>query len=165
MRQPETSRPRAAALVRAQQDAICRALQDGEVFERAGVNSSVVHGTLARETAASLLGGQAVDEEAVPFFAASLSLVLHPRSPLAPTAHANYRYFEVGAAGAPGSWWFGGGADLTPSYLFEEDVVHFHRVHKEVCDRFDPAFYPRFKAWCDQYFSLGHRGERRGVGG
>jgi coproporphyrinogen III oxidase len=66
---------------------------------------------------------------------------------------------------APASWWFGGGADLTPAYLFEEDAVHFHRVHKEVCDRHCVSFYPRFKQWCDEYFYIAHRGERRGVGG
>jgi len=99
------------------------------------------------------------------FFATGISTVLHPHNPMAPTAHANYRYFEIGAPGQVESWWFGGGADLTPSYLFEGDAVHFHRVHKEVCDQFDTEFYPRFKRWCDDYFRIPHRGESRGVGG
>jgi coproporphyrinogen III oxidase len=101
------------------------------------------------------------------FFAAGVSLVLHPHNPMAPTAHANYRYFERGGGGdeAPAAWWFGGGADLTPAYLFEEDVRHFHRAHKVACDRHDPKLYPRFKRWCDEYFYLPHRGEARGVGG
>jgi len=84
---------------------------------------------------------------------------------MAPTAHANYRYFERGDGSVPGSWWFGGGADLTPSYLFEEDARHFHQTHKDACDSFDPSFYPRFKKWCDEYFFIKHRGETRGVGG
>ncbi len=140
-----------------------RVLQDGNVFEKAGVNVSVVHGTLSPEAAKSMGGGR--DVEDLRFFAAGVSLVIHPKNPMAPTAHANYRYFERGAPEAPGAWWFGGGADLTPSYLFDEDAVHFHRIHKEACDRNDPAYYPRFKRWCDEYFRVAHRGETRGVGG
>lgn len=134
-------------------------LQDGAVFEKAGVNVSTVHGTLSAEAAAKMGGGHG--EQDLSFFACGVSVVMHPLNPMAPTAHFNYRYLERGS----GSWWFGGGADLTPSYLFEEDAQHFHRVHKEVCDKHDPAFYPRFKQWCDDYFLIGHRGERRGVGG
>ena len=89
----------------------------------------------------------------------------HPWNPMAPTVHANYRYFERGDGQKPGSWWFGGGADLTPSYLFEEDATHFHATHKAVCDAHDVADYARFKTWCDDYFHIRHRGERRGVGG
>jgi coproporphyrinogen III oxidase len=96
------------------------------------------------------------------FFATGVSLVLHPRNPFCPTVHANYRYFELGEGAA---WWFGGGADLTPSYLFEDDARHFHRVHKEACDRHDRAYYPRFKKDCDVYFRIAHRGEARGIGG
>jgi coproporphyrinogen III oxidase len=84
---------------------------------------------------------------------------------MAPTAHANYRYFELGDGATPEAWWFGGGSDLTPAYLFEEDAAHFHRVHKEACDRYDASLYPRLKRACDEYFYLPHRGERRGVGG
>jgi coproporphyrinogen III oxidase len=141
-----------------------RILQDGAVFEKAGVNVSAVWGTLSDEAARSMAGGAVAgggESASRRFFATGLSVVIHPHNPMAPTAHCNYRYFETGS----GSWWFGGGADLTPSYLFEEDAQHFHRVHKEVCDKHDPEFYPRFKRWCDEYFMIEHRGERRGVGG
>lgn len=140
-----------------------RILQDGAVFEKAGVNVSVVMGTLAPEAAAQMGGGQELED--LSFFATGVSLVIHPHNPMAPTVHANYRYFERGDGSAPGSWWFGGGADLTPSYLFEEDVVHFHRTLKDACDAHDASFYPKFKAWCDRYFQIPHRGEARGVGG
>ena len=106
----------------------------------------------------------------LPFFAAGISLVIHPHNPMCPTFHANYRYFEVdvgesGGGGGEGEgegkkvWWFGGGCDLTPSYLFEEDAQHFHRALREVCDRHDGGYYPRFKRWCDDYFNIPHRGE------
>jgi coproporphyrinogen III oxidase len=94
------------------------------------------------------------------FHAVGTSLVLHPRNPLAPTVHANFRYLEHGDAG-----WFGGGSDLTPYYLYEEDARHFHQTWKAACDRHDPACYARFKKTCDDYFNLPHRGERRGIGG
>ena len=84
---------------------------------------------------------------------------------MAPTVHSNYRYFERGTGKENGSWWFGGGADLTPSYLFEEDSAHFHSTYRKICDRHDIADYPRFKRWCDEYFHNAHRGEARGVGG
>jgi coproporphyrinogen III oxidase len=84
---------------------------------------------------------------------------------MVPSAHANYRYFELGDESSPQSWWFGGGADLSPSYLIREDAVHFHRVHRAACDAHDPGFYPRFKKWCDDYFYIAHREERRGIGG
>ncbi|DAC35304.1 MAG: oxygen-dependent coproporphyrinogen oxidase [Euryarchaeota archaeon] len=143
-----------------------RVFSEGKVFEKAGVNVSVVHGTLRPEAARAMGGGQALsDDEDLDFFATGLSLVLHPWNPMAPTVHANYRYFERGDGERPGSWWFGGGADLTPSYLFAEDAEHFHGVHKAVCDAHDVADYDRFKAWCDDYFHVRHRGERRGVGG
>ncbi|MFZ9887843.1 MAG: oxygen-dependent coproporphyrinogen oxidase [Myxococcota bacterium] len=142
-----------------------RVLQEGAVFEKAGVNVSVVHGVLSPEAARSMGGGQGLGESALRFFATGVSLVLHPKNPMAPTAHANYRYFERGDGDESGGWWFGGGADLTPSYLFDDDAVHFHRVHKEACDRHDLGFYPAFKHQCDDYFLIKHRGERRGVGG
>ena len=84
---------------------------------------------------------------------------------MAPTVHANYRYFERGEGKKPGSWWFGGGADLTPSYLFEEDAIHFHQIHKDVCERHEIADFDKYKQWCDDYFHIKHRGERRGLGG
>ena len=145
---------------------ISRILQNGNVFEKAGVNVSTVTGTLSTEARRSLkLGGENLNTDQVSFFATGVSVVIHPHNPLAPTAHANYRYFELNDGSQPGSWWFGGGSDLTPSYLYEEDAIHFHRLLKEACDRHDPTFYPRFKKTCDEYFYIPHRGERRGLGG
>lgn len=137
-----------------------RVIQEGAVFEKAGVNVSVVHGTLSPQAAAQMGGGTAVED--LSFFATGVSLVLHPHNPFAPTVHANFRYFERGQGEA---WWFGGGADLTPSYLFDEDARHFHGTLKEACDRHDTAYYPRFKKWCDEYFYIPHRKECRGIGG
>jgi coproporphyrinogen III oxidase len=178
-------RSRMEALVRRLQDAICdavagldggafredrwshpegggglsRVLEGGRVFEKAGVNTAAVRGRLPPGQLAAP-GLDQVEGQDARFCAVGLSLVLHPRNPLAPTAHANYRYFELDRA-----WWFGGGADLTPYYLFEADAAHFHRVLKQACDRHDPAFYPTFKRQCDRYFYLPHRREHRGVGG
>lgn len=135
-----------------------RVIEDGALLEKGGVNFSDVHGELSEELAEKLPGaGRA-------FRATGISLVLHPRSPMVPTVHANFRFLEKGAGGATDRW-FGGGADLTPYYPFDEDVVHFHRTWKTVCDRHDPSYYPRFKKWCDEYFYLPHRDETRGVGG
>src|SRR6516162_5463924 len=131
-----------------------RVLEGGTVFEKAGVNVSSVWGELEEQFAKRLQG------EGRSFFAAGLSLILHPRNPRVPTVHANWRFIQQG-----GKAWFGGGADLTPCYLYEEDAVHFHRALKEVCDRHDPRYYERFKQACDQYFYLKHRGECRGIGG
>ena len=142
-----------------------RVFSNGNVFEKAGVNVSVVMGRLSPDAAKSMGGGSALGDTQLDFFASGLSLVLHPKNPMAPTVHANYRYFERGKESESGAWWFGGGADLTPIYLFEEDVIHFHQAHKEVCDRHVIADYPKFKKWCDDYFYIRHRGERRGVGG
>lgn len=143
-----------------------RVIQDGPVFEKAGVNVSVVHGVLSPKAAAAMGGGQNLSsEEDLKFFATGISLVIHPHNPFAPTAHANYRYFERGGGKKEGSWWFGGGADLTPAYLFDEDARHFHQVHKDACDRHDPGFYPQYKKWCDKYFFNVHREECRGIGG
>lgn len=144
-------------------------LQDGNVFEKAGVNISVVYGTLTkggieamRQNHASI--AQGVDQ--LDFYALGLSMVVHPRNPMAPTVHLNCRYFEtMRPDGTPQAAWFGGGSDLTPAYLFDEDAVHFHRTLKEACDKHDKEYYPRFKAWCDDYFNNKHRGERRGIGG
>eukprot|EP00897_Mesotaenium_endlicherianum_P010716 jgi/Mesen1/9673/ME000674S09281 len=156
---------------------ISRVLQDGNVWEKAGVNVSVVYGTMPREAYRAATGsaasappkGSPDDDGRIPFFAAGISSVMHPKNPMAPTVHFNYRYFETDAPqdleNAPRAWWFGGGTDLTPSYVFDEDVTHFHQVQKDACDKHDPAFYPRFKQWCDDYFLIKHRGERRGLGG
>lgn len=141
-------------------------MQEGRVFEKAGVNVSVVHGTLTPAAARAMGGGKELPADAdLRFFATGISMIVHPHNPMVPTVHANYRYFERGDGPQPAAWWFGGGADLTPSYLFEEDVRHFHQVHKDACDAHDPAFYPAFKAWCDTYFTIVHRKETRGVGG
>jgi coproporphyrinogen III oxidase len=127
------------------------------------VNVSVVEGD---RLPPSLLS-QRPELDACGFFAAGVSVVIHPANPYAPTAHCNYRYFEArprdGSEG--GAWWFGGGADLTPYYPVLDDVRHFHGTLRAACDRHDPLFYPGFKAWCDEYFFLKHRGETRGVGG
>jgi coproporphyrinogen III oxidase len=115
-------------------------------------------------------------EEGLPFFAAGLSLVIHPRNPHAPTVHANYRYFEITepepllmpqkeASAKVIAWWFGGGSDLTPSYLYLEDAIHFHKTLKSACEPHGSSLYPTFKKWCDEYFYLPHRCETRGVGG
>jgi coproporphyrinogen III oxidase len=132
-----------------------RVLEEGRIFEKAGVNFSAVAGNLPEEFAAKIPRG-----DGTAFFATGVSLVLHPRSPMVPTVHANFRYLEKGSAS-----WFGGGSDLTPYYPMLEDAVHFHATIKKACDRHDPTYYPRFKKWCDEYFFLKHRGETRGVGG
>ncbi|KAF9917738.1 Coproporphyrinogen-III oxidase [Linnemannia zychae] len=151
-------------------DGISMVLQDGKVFEKAGVGVSVVYGMLPPAAVAQMRAQHpniAVTNEPMPFFATGISCVIHPHNPNAPTVHFNYRYFELGAkdGGEPVSWWFGGGCDLTPSILYEEDAVHFHRVIKEACDKHDPRYYRDFKKWCDEYFYIPHRGERRGIGG
>jgi len=133
-----------------------RVLSEGAVFEKAGVNFSEVNGFLPEDFSAKL--GCAREE--TPFFACGVSLVIHPRSPMIPTTHANWRYLEAGPFK-----WFGGGSDLTPYYLFEEDAKHFHSVLRQVCNEHDPTYYSRFKKWCDEYFFLPHRGESRGIGG
>jgi coproporphyrinogen III oxidase len=132
-----------------------RVLEEGAVFEKAGVNFSEVHGEMSEEFAGQIPG------EGRAFTATGVSLVLHPLSPLVPTVHANFRFLTKG-----GKQWFGGGADLTPYYPYREDVIHFHRVWKRVCTAHGPPVdYARFKKWCDEYFYLRHRGEARGVGG
>lgn len=144
-------------------------LQGGNVFEKAGVNTSIVYGKLPRAAIEKMrVHHKAMDPdvEFLDYFAAGISLVLHPQNPMAPTVHLNYRYFEtMNVDGKPNAWWFGGGTDLTPSYLFDEDVIHFHRTIKDACDKHDPTYYSRFKHWCDKYFRIPHRDETRGVGG
>ena len=140
---------------------ITRVIKDGAVFEKGGVNISEVHGPLSAGIAEQLkINGDS-------FYACGLSLVIHPRSPMVPTVHANYRYFEVyDVAGQVLDSWFGGGADLTPYYLFEEDAIHFHQQHKDSCDSLQQGFYATLKKQCDNYFVNTHRGnERRGIGG
>jgi coproporphyrinogen III oxidase len=134
---------------------VARVLENGALFEKAGVNWSNVSGELPAELADTMPGtGRA-------FRASGVSLVLHPRSPMVPTTHANFRCLEKGD-----TVWFGGGADLTPYYLFRDDAVHFHHTLAAACDRHRPVGdYDRFKRWCDEYFFLAHRGETRGIGG
>jgi coproporphyrinogen III oxidase len=133
---------------------LSRVLEGGAVLEKAGVNVSDVGGALAPALATALpgTGGE--------FVATGLSVVVHPRSPMVPTAHMNVRFLARGDTG-----WFGGGADLTPHYLFEEDCVHFHRVLRELCERHLPGSHAGMKRGADVYFFLPHRGEHRGVGG
>jgi coproporphyrinogen III oxidase len=139
-----------------------RVIAGGAALEKAGVNTSVVTG----ERLPPSVVAQRPELEGHGFFAAGVSVVCHPGNPHAPTAHCNYRYFEAQApGGARSAWWFGGGADLTPYYPVLDDVRHFHRTLRAACDRHDPVFYPHFKAWCDRYFYLRHRGEARGTGG
>ncbi|KAI8920554.1 Coproporphyrinogen III oxidase [Entophlyctis helioformis] len=147
-------------------------LQDGKVFEKAGVNVSIIASPAPKAMLAQMRARKdslKADGD-LKMFVAGVSMVVHPHNPMAPTFHANYRYFELRDVNAdadaePVAAWFGGGCDLTPTYLFEEDAVHFHQVIKDTCDLHDPAYYPRFKKWCDEYFNNTHRGERRGVGG
>ncbi len=154
-----------------------RVLENGLVFEKAGVNTSAVHGKLP-EAMQQLFNVGEVD-----FFACGLSLVLHPINPMVPTVHANWRYFEtypnhesksVSSSPLRGGWeglgagglaWFGGGQDLTPYYLFDDDAKHFHQTCKTACDKHNLDFYPKFKKQCDDYFWNAHRNESRGVGG
>lgn len=137
-----------------------RVIENGRVFEKGGVNISAVHGKLP---AAMQLYFNVGD---VDFYACGLSLVIHPKSPMVPTVHANWRYFEMyDQQGKVVRSWFGGGQDLTPYYLFEEDAVHFHQVCKTACDQHDSTFYPLFKKQCDEYFWNAHRNEARGIGG
>ncbi|HWM87573.1 MAG TPA: oxygen-dependent coproporphyrinogen oxidase [Kofleriaceae bacterium] len=134
---------------------LSRVLTGGRLFEKAGVNWSRVEGDLPAEFAAQIPGSGTA------FSASGVSLVLHPGSPMMPTVHANFRFLEKGDKA-----WFGGGSDLTPYYLFRDDAIHFHRTWQAACTAHpDVADYRRFKSWCDEYFFLPHRGERRGVGG
>ena len=136
-----------------------RVMSGGGVFEQAGVGFSHVFGKQMPPSATKNrpeLAGKA-------FQAVGVSLVLHPRNPYVPTTHANFRFFTAGQRNPV--WWFGGGFDLTPYYPFHDDIVHWHKNAKDVCDPFGEDLYPRYKQWCDEYFYLKHRNETRGVGG
>jgi coproporphyrinogen III oxidase len=138
-----------------------RVIAKGNVFEKGGVNTSIVFGevTEAMKTQLKIDGAK--------WFACGLSIVLHPVNPFVPTVHCNYRMFELyNEKDEVMDRWFGGGTDLTPYYLFEEDAKHFHQTYKNTCDAFDVTFYPAFKKNCDNYFVNWHRNEeRRGIGG
>lgn len=138
-----------------------RVLTDGAVFEQAGVNFSEVAGDKLPPSATAHrpeLAGRA-------WRAMGVSLVIHPRNPYIPTSHANVRFFIAEKEGEESVWWFGGGFDLTPFYPFDEDVKHWHQVANDLCQPFGEQAYPKYKAWCDEYFFLKHRDETRGVGG
>lgn len=138
-----------------------RVLEEGGVFEKAGINFSHVRGSQLPASATAHrpeLAGRG-------FEALGVSLVIHPRNPYIPTSHANVRFFVAEKQGSDPVWWFGGGFDLTPYYGFEEDAVHWHLTAKQACQPFGETIYPRFKRWCDDYFFLKHRNEPRGIGG
>lgn len=133
-----------------------RVIRGGNVFEKGGVNFSHVHGAMPAKISQKLgIPGE------VDFHATGVSLVIHPESPKVPIVHMNVRYFET----SDGTHWFGGGIDLTPIYVVEEDAVFFHQQLKNACDLHDPTYYSKFKPWCDEYFTLKHRNETRGIGG
>ncbi len=137
-----------------------RVIENGAVFEKGGVNISAVHGALP-ESMQNYFGVKDAD-----FFACGLSLVLHPKNPMVPTVHANWRYFEMyDKQGNIVDQWFGGGQDLTPYYLFEEDAIHFHKTCKTACGKHNPEFHKKYKERCDTYFWNAHRNEARGLGG
>ncbi|WP_367298803.1 oxygen-dependent coproporphyrinogen oxidase [Hafnia alvei] len=138
-----------------------RVLTQGAVFEQAGVNfSHVTGGQLPASATAHRpeLAGRS-------FEAMGVSLVIHPLNPYVPTSHANVRFFIAEKEGEEPVWWFGGGFDLTPFYPFKEDVLHWHRTARNLCQPFGEEVYPRYKKWCDEYFFIKHRQESRGVGG
>jgi coproporphyrinogen III oxidase len=138
-----------------------RVMENGAVFEKAGVNFSHVFGDNMPASATAHrpeLAGRH-------FQALGVSLVIHPRNPYIPTSHANVRFFVADKDGEDPIWWFGGGFDLTPYYGFEEDAIHWHQIAKDACDPFGADVYPKYKKWCDEYFYLKHRDEPRGIGG
>lgn len=132
-----------------------RVIQHGNVIEKGGVNFSAVHGDLP-----AFLNGDDT-KGATTFFATGVSIVIHPKNPMVPIIHMNVRYFEMDN----GVSWFGGGIDLTPHYVDETDACYFHQQLKKTCDKFDSAYYPKFKTWADDYFFIKHRNETRGIGG
>jgi coproporphyrinogen III oxidase len=141
---------------------LTRVIEKGDVFEKGGVNISEVHGELPNPIKKHF------NVENGWFWAGGLSLVIHPVNPMVPTVHANFRYFELyddEGMTKPVDGWFGGGADLTPYYLWEEDAVHFHKTLKTACNEHGDDLYPDFKQQCDDYFFNHHRGEARGIGG
>ena len=154
-REDRWERPEKAA------EAKSRIMENGKVFEKGGVNISVVYGTVTDAMRIQL------KIEGSSWFACGLSLVIHPRNPFVPTVHANWRYFELyNSSGERTDCWFGGGTDLTPYYLFTEDAIHFHQVLKQTLDPFGKELYPKYKKACDLYFSNHHRNqEMRGIGG
>jgi coproporphyrinogen III oxidase len=139
---------------------LSRILSNGKIIEKGGVNFSAVWGKTPEPVLRSM---QLDTNELSEFFATGVSIVMHPHSPMVPIIHMNVRYFEM--TGQKNVWWFGGGIDLTPHYVVEEDAAYFHKTLKEVCDRHNVDYYPEFKKWADDYFYIRHRHETRGVGG
>ncbi len=136
-------------------------LEQGQIFEKAGVNFSHILGKqlpVSAITTRPELSGCA-------FEAMGISIVVHPRNPHVPTSHANLRFFVAEIPGKSPVWWFGGGFDLTPYYGYDEDAIHWHKTAKTACDSFGKDIYPHYKDWCDRYFYLKHRNEARGIGG
>ena len=133
-----------------------RVIENGNVIEKGGVNFSGVEG----QTSEALMKQLQIAEK-VDYFATGVSIVLHPKNPMMPIIHKNIRYFEM----SNGICWFGGGIDLTPHYVVNEDARWFHQQLKNACDKHNPAYYPKFKNWADDYFFIPHRQETRGVGG
>jgi coproporphyrinogen III oxidase len=138
-----------------------RVLENGNVFEKAGVNFSHVFGDGLPPSATA----QRPELAGRGFQAMGVSLVIHPHNPRVPTSHANVRFFIAEKPGQDPVWWFGGGFDLTPYYGNREDARHWHATAKAACDPFGDDVYARYKQWCDEYFFLKHRGEPRGIGG
>jgi coproporphyrinogen III oxidase len=139
---------------------LSRILNDGKIIEKGGVNFSAVWG----KTPAPVLQSMKLeDDHSSEFFATGVSIVMHPHSPMVPIIHMNVRYFEM--TGKKNTWWFGGGIDLTPHYVDEEDATYFHKKLKQVCDQHHATYYNEFKKWADDYFYIRHRHETRGVGG
>lgn len=132
-----------------------RVIKEGDLIEKGGVNFSAVEG----ETPQKILDALSLPKS--DFFASGVSIVLHPENPWVPIIHMNIRYFEM----STGIWWFGGGIDLTPHYILDERAQEFHQELKSACDRHHPEYYPKFKAWADDYFFIPHRKETRGIGG
>lgn len=138
-----------------------RVLTNGSVFEQAGVGFSRVSGKTLPPSASQ----QRPELAGRSWTALGVSLVIHPLNPYVPTSHMNVRFFEAVAEGKDPVWWFGGGFDLTPFYVFEDDAKHWHAVAKDVCAKFEDDRYARYKKWCDEYFFIKHRNETRGIGG
>jgi coproporphyrinogen III oxidase len=136
-------------------------ISNGNVFEKGGVNFSIIRGDKMPKSATALRP----ELEGRQYTALGVSLVLHPDNPFIPTAHANVRFFVAEDQGKDPIWWFGGGFDLTPYYGFDEDAVHWHETAKKACMPFGEDVYPKYKKWCDDYFYLIHRNEQRGIGG
>lgn len=145
---------------------VSRVISDGNIIEKGGVNFSAVWGATPEATLKLLNLPVTSGQPRPEFFATGVSIVLHPSNPMVPIIHMNVRYFEIDTRdGGKEIWWFGGGIDLTPHYVNEEDARYFHRTLKDVCDQHHPGYYAQFRKWADDYFFIRHRDETRGIGG